>query len=1005
MEKYLLLNIRGMSPSINSKSFWKIQYLNEQYLQESTEKIPIIIILETWLKSYISDAQIAIPHYQIVRSDRKHRERGGALIYLHEDLPLTDENSYDNGTCEVAVCNVPTSNTIIVSVYRPPDTSGELFADSLKFLQKYLDNHITNEQSNILMFGDFNLPNINWNDLSVSKNYDRATADSAKLLLTFMEKNLLSQYVDVQTREKNILDLMLTNNSNLISHCESEKTELSDHDLVSIYTRYPLHTEQQEMKRKPFEPHSFRSLNLKKADFSKIKSHLLQVPWGFLYEECSPEEFPELLKLIVLQICELFAPPKKIFQATNKCPQKRKILKRKRRRLQKAINSNKNSFRDNSNSQSSLNKKLNEIHIQIHDSIKQQRITEEKSAIDTIKENPRFFYSYAKRHSRQSTNIGPLLDSDNKLQSDPQVMADLLQNQYVSVFSDPNSPMIQNTLEEEIDWEPITDFEFSEKEIIKAIAEINTYSACGENEIPALVLKSCKEELSYPIWRMWRESLDTGFISSIYKKQTITPIHKKNSRAQAANYRPVSLTSHVIKTFERVFKKKLVLFLEKFKIIKLTQHAFCEGRSCLTQLISHIEEIIQNLLRNNDTDAVYLDYAKAFDKVDHKLLLQKIYSYGIRGKLHAWLTFYLEERVQYVVVNGSKSYPAPVQSGVPQGTVLGPLLFILYLNDLNCFINKSTMRSFADDTRLLKEIKNTEDITQLQNDLNASILWSKRNNMLLHTDKFEYVCHRSGNSKFLEQLPFTKEFFQYDTGSDNQLYPIHQVKDLGVVITEDLSWSPHINTMCDTARRKLSWILSVFNDRSKRIMLTLFKSLVRSILEYCCPLWDPTKIDDIIKIESVQRLFTSKISSVSHQDYCNRLKSLRLMSLQRRRERYSIIHIFKILNNQTPNEINLQFHTTERRGTRIKIPTVPKDAKQRHVTHYYTSFAIRASRLWNSIPAELTKLSTLAKFKIELGKYLDTLPDNPPTQEVHSRNSLLDFNIKDRTGGCFETSE
>ena len=216
-----------------------------------------------------------------------------------------------------------------------------------------------------------------------------------------------------------------------------------------------------------------------------------------------------------------------------------------------------------------------------------------------------------------------------------------------------------------------------------------------------------------------------------------------------------------------------MLFLEKFKIIKLTQHAFCEGRSCLTQLISHIEEIIQNLLRNNDTDAVYLDYAKAFDKVDHKLLLQKIYSYGIRGKLHAWLTSYLEERVQYVVVNGSKSYPAPVQSGVPQGTVLGPLLFILYLNDLNCFINKSTMRSFADDTRLLKEIKNTEDITQLQNDLNASILWSKRNNMLLHTDKFEYVCHRSGNSKFLEQLPFTKEFFQYDTGSDNQLYPIH----------------------------------------------------------------------------------------------------------------------------------------------------------------------------------------------------------------------------------------
>ena len=1005
MEKYLLLNIRGMSPSINSKSFWKIQYLNEQYLQESSEKIPIIIILESWLKNYITDAQIAIPHYQIVRSDRNHRDRGGALIYLHEDLPLINEKSYDNGTCEVAVCHVPTSNTIIASVYRPPDTSGELFAEALKFLQKYLDDNRSKEQSNILIFGDFNVPNVNWNDLTVSKNYDRATTDGAKLLLTFMEKNLLSQYVDVPTREKNTLDLMLTNNSNLVSHCESEKTDLSDHDLVSIYTRYPLHTEQKHVKRINFELHSFRSLNLKKADFTKIKSRLQEVPWDELYKECSNEEFPELLRLIVLQICELEAPPKKIFQASNKCPQKRKILRRKRRRLQRAIKVNKNSHRDNTTSLLNLNKKLNDIHIEIHNSIKQERITEEKSAIDAIKENPRFFYSYAKRHSRQSTNIGPLLDPDNKLQSDPKIMADLLQNQYVSVFSDPNSPKIQNTLEEEITWEPITDFEFTQKEIIKAIDEIGTYSACGEKDIPALILKSCKEELSYPIWKMWRESLDTGFIASTYKQQTITPIHKKNSKAQAANYRPVSLTSHVIKSFERVFKKKIVAFLEKYKIIKLTQHAFCEGRSCLTQLISHINEIIQNLLKNNDTDAVYLDYAKAFDKVDHKLLLQKIYTYGIRGKLHAWLTSYLENRVQYVVVNGSKSYPAPVQSGVPQGTVLGPLLFILYLNDLNCYIKESTMRSFADDTRLLKEINNTQDITRLQDDLNASIVWSQNNNMLLHTDKFEYICHRSGSSKLLEQLPFTAEFFQYNTCGENILHPIHQVKDLGVYITEDLSWSPHINIMCDTARRKLSWILSVFNDRSRRIMLTLYKSLVRSILEYCCPLWDPSKIEDIIKIESVQRLLTSKIANTSEQVYWTRLKSLGLMSLQRRRERYSIIHVFKIHNNLTPNEINLQFYSSDRRGIRIKIPPVPKYAKQCHVTQYYTSFTIRASRLWNSIPAELTRLSTLAKFKIGLGKYLDTLPDNPPTQEIHSRNSLLDFTIKERTGGCFGTLE
>ena len=988
-----------MDPSINSQSFWKIPFIKE-LIEESAEKIPIIIMLETWLKSHTTDAQINIPHYQIVRSDRLKRERGGAIIYLHEDLPISNEKCFDNGTCEIAICQIPTSKLIIASIYRPPDTSKELFQSSIEFLQKYIDSTSHGEHYDTLIFGDLNLPCINWNDITIMKNFNKITTECAKIFFTFMEKNLLSQYVDVPTRGKNILDLMLTNNSNLVSHVQSEETKLSDHNIISIYPRYSISQESKPPITKTPEPHSFRALNLRKCDFTKVKNHLNGIKWDDLYQICSPEEFPELLKLTILQICELYTPVKKPPNLqSSRCPHERKILKRKRKKLRNKIQKVKNSLSVDNNLLKKLHERLNDIYKQIQDSIKNQNLKEEQHAVDAIKKNPKVFYSHAKRFTKQRTNIGPLLDKENNLQQDPKIMADLLQNQYESVFSDPHSSNIKNTATHNMDWEPITDFQFTQKDIIQAIGEIGNNSACGEKDIPAIVLKSCKEELSYPIWKIWRESLDTGVIPALFKNQYITPIHKKSSRAVPSNYRPISLTSHIIKTFERIFVKNLVEYIENHQIIKSTQHAFCRGRSCLTQLISHVEDILQNLLRNNDTDAIYLDYAKAFDKVDHNLLLMKLHSYGIRGKLHDWLTAYLQNRSQFVVVNGEKSYPAEVKSGVPQGSVLGPLLFILYLNDLHSYINHSTVRSFADDTRILKEFKNTNDINLLQEDLNASINWSLQNNMLLHTDKFEYLCHSSGTSKLLQQLPFTTQYFQYTTGNGTQLNPIQLTTDLGVHIDSDLSWSPHISMMCDGARKKLSWVLSVFKDRSKNVMLCLYKSLIRSKLEYCCPLWDPTNMEDIIKIESVQRHFTSKVKNLSDLHYWERLKILKLMSLQRRRERYSIIHIFKILNDLTPNELQLHFYVSDRRGYKVKLPPIPKQSKQKHLSKYYSSFTIRASKLWNHLPAEITVIQSMDKFKSSLGSYLDTIPDHPPLHDECTKNSILDYNFKDRTGG------
>ena len=257
----------------------------------------------------------------------------------------------------------------------------------------------------------------------------------------------------------------------------------------------------------------------------------------------------------------------------------------------------------------------------------------EGKAILKIIENPRYFFSYAKKHAKRKSTVGPLLDENSDLEHDPKKMADILQTQYSSVFSDPKSakkkcPHTTHKLSD-----TICDIEITEDKVIKAIDEISVDSACGEDDIPALILKKCKHHLSKPISLIWKDSFQQGFIANQFKNQIITPVHKKDSKADPANYRPISLTSHIIKIFERIIRDQLVKFMEDHNLLCRNQHGFMKGRSCLTQLLLHIDIVLNNLLQNKDTDVIYLDFAKAFDKADHQILLKKLHSYGVRGKL------------------------------------------------------------------------------------------------------------------------------------------------------------------------------------------------------------------------------------------------------------------------------------------------------------------------------------------------------------------------------------
>ena len=822
--------------------------------------------------------------------------------------------------------------------------------------------------------------------------------------------NFLTQMVTESTRGGNILDMVLTTKSQDVIEIQTQSTKLSDHKVVECKLSFTPTAGNSETPTL-VDPHSFRAINYHKADSAAINQSLSTVDWSLLQKLCDEcgdldgSMLKEMIVLTVLQICLQHSPAKIQSGKGSKSKMEKELaaMKMKKRKINRKLQ---NLKENDPSSQNIAKLELADglTAYEIKDTIVNHLYQKERNAVATIKTNPKFFFSYAKRLAKAKSSVAPLRNREGVLTNNASEKAELLQAEYVSVFSDPLKADIETckSYVNEVHDAELTNFTFTPGDIIEAIEELDPYSAAPDGDIPAKVICDCKENLSLPLWMLWQRSLDTGVIPSDLKLQYITPIYKKGNRTEAINYRPVSLTSHIIKIFERVVRKHLVMHLEDNNILPDSQHGFRKKRSCLTQLIEHVDSVLKALNDGREVDVIYLDYSKAFDKVDHKILLTKMKQYGIKGPIYDWIECFLRNRQQTVVVDGEKSEFKDVESGVPQGTVLGPVFFIIYVIDLVLRVKSSKTLTFADDTKLMKVITQLLCKALLQADLDSVIQWSISNNMLLHEDKFVVVNYCLNAWRTLQELPFTAESKQYYTTNRNILEPSSHTRDLGVYLSDDCSWSFHINKMTAEARKMAAWALGAFRDRSVLTMMTLFKSLVRSKLEYCCPLWDPAKIGEIQLIENVQKQFTKRISGMSDFDYWERLKKLNLKSLQRRRERYSIIHLWKMQNDKAPNNIGLEFYTSPRLGIRIAIPKFNHLAQRSYSTAYDNSFGIKAARLWNLLPKSVNSHTSLEPFKVALGEFMSQFPDRPPVPGYTppNSNSLLDCCAVGGNGVC-----
>lgn len=989
---FTLFNVQGLKPLTVQST---VPYIQDR-LREKNQLF--IALSETWLADH-KDEEVNIPGYTIFRGDRsrkkarKGRSSGGVALYFREDIGATMEviSRYSDGVNEGIITYSKKENLVIVVVYRQPDDSRNGHPSTSKEFKELLTSlgskliEIKGRQPDILVCGDFNLPHVDWPSGEIKGSSTNDEKEMIEDLQDFMNALFLQQIITTPThKDGNVLDLVMTNNSSLVHSYECVPTarSISHHYIVEIAVQYKIEVCSSSTPEVNGNMDDFNFFD-ESIDWNQINSTLSEHDWVLEFRDLDPSQQLDRFLNVCQQICEVHVPKKRVKPfRKNIASKERKVLMRKRKKVQSQLRKTKNKPK-----RRRLSDELVNIEIKLQESYRRKMKNDEKKAVDAIKKNPKYFFTYAKRFSKVKTKIGPLMKSNGEYTTNPKEMADLLQEQYKSVFS---KPIDVGEWDETNNSPGLHDITFDSTDVMEPIDELADNAAAGPDRYSSKFLKNCKESVSVPLALIFRGFLDEGVTPVILRLSHVIPIFKGGNKGVSANYRPVALTSHLIKVFEKIIRKNIVTYLEENNLFNKTQHGFRGGRSCLSQLLGHFDKVLSYLELGFNVDTIYLDFSKAFDKVDHGVLMQKLYKIGIRGKLGKWIYSFLHDRHQVVVVDGNKSEYASVISGVPQGSVLGPLLFLIMMGDIDDDILYAFLSSFADDTRTSKEIKNLIDSFKLQHDLNKIYEWADHNNMEFNNSKFEHLQYGKNEDLHAETY--------YMTSNGRKIEKKQHVKDLGVIMSHDCSFTEHINNVVKKAEEVSGWILRTFNTRARSPMLTLWKQLVIPHLDYCSQLWSPLTKGDIQNLEKTQRSFVRRIKGMSQDSYWEQLKTLKLFSIERRRERYIIMYVWYILEGIVPNLSEEDGITTKdhiRLGRKCVVPTVKRSPFAGAIK---ASLRVHGTKLFNAMPRSIRNMKNCSKedFKRKLDEVLWKVPDEPQMRRYTSyrradTNSLLDM--------------
>ena len=524
---------------------------------------------------------------------------------------------------------------------------------------------------------------------------------------------------------------------------------------------------------------------------------------------------------------------------------------------------------------------------------------------------------------------------------------------------------------------------FDPMDIYKILKKIDPSKAIGPDGIDGHVLKNCSSSLSLPLSILFTISYNSGIIPQEWKNANVVPIHKKKEKADVENYRPISLTSLVMKVFEKCIRIKL--FDLCADMITECQHGFLPSKSCSTQMLEFTSDLAINLNSAAQTDIVYFDFAKAFDSVNHDIILHKLKNiFNIDGKLLAFILNYLKDRQQRVVIDGKFSSWEPVRSGVPQGSVLGPIFFVLFINDIVNEVSPGTsVLLYADDMKIWRKVDTLADQYNLQTDINRLCQWSINNKMRFHPSK----C------KVLKSTLKTHIIPTVYTMDNTELVISESERDLGVIMHTKLLYNRHHKSILGKASQKLGLVkrnCSIVECHKSRKVLYL--SLIRSLFEHCSTIWRPMTPTQLHKFERIQKravkwIFNESYCRYSERSYFDKLKFLNVLPIDYKFQLNDMVMFHKIFYDSSvvkmPTFLITQNDDTDGRYFQRQTRNYNNDDRLKfkctitpRVNAFKDCFFYRSHCFWNSLPLELREVESPDCFKSKLEEHLWLLARN-----------------------------
>ena len=957
-------NMKSLSiVHINARSIYPTNVTNRTFKLDEIfsvlciqHKFDVICISETWLTQAISNDDINLVGYKLFRRDRG-RLGGGVIMYVNDQLPSKLKTNLLKNDIESIWIETELSNKkiIIGTFYRPPNQTLNEIDNFLALFQESIDDTLLDKAESLIITGDFNDRCEKWDE-------NHAQSDLSNKLVDILNASNLYQIIKEPTRittnTSNLLDLIITDSPGYIMD-SGTLPPLANLDHCAVFCKLTI----RYINDTTYIRHVW---DYKNANFQELNLALQVAPWDVgLQTFDDVNDSADYFSQLLLSTAKEYIPNRNILIRPKDKPWMTKELHklfRIRNRLFSKFKRNNTPLNEQKYKEARRNAGIARDTAKLNFKIKLGNRLADPNL------SSKDYWHTAKQIFKAKSHTGiPSLTDNNISYTTSGEKANLLNNFFASQQTIPsNIPVLPNlVLETNATLSTVI---ATENEILKILNSLDKKKATGPDGISNTLLKETATSIAKPLTNLANKSFETGKFPNCWKKANISPIYKKNNKEHKENYRPVSLLDNLGKILERIVFKRLYEYCKSNNLLTWRNSGFKELDSTINQLVFISNQIYKALEEGHDVCIVYLDVSKAFDKIWHDGLIFKLKQIGIKGALLEWIKDYLAGRQQRVVINGQFSEWCIIKAGVPQGSILGPLLFIIFVNNITNFI-QSNIFLFADDTSLFRELHSPADITILNNDLQLLNNWSKQWLVTFNAKKTVYtIISRKKNKIDYPNIVLDGVIIQ----------KVNTHCHLGISISSDFTWEEHIRNLSVKASKSLGMLWKLSNDLPRNCLENIYITCIRPIMEYGSQIFDNSPACHLKLLENVQRraaLLCTKALPATHHNVL--LADLGWPTLSKRRKHQRLCLLFKIRNNLTqpylrticPPIVGDDSKYNLRNNNDIRIP------KCRTVA-YQNSFLPSTVHDWNDLNQNIRNSRSLDIFKNNLSNFLYSAKKN-----------------------------